>query len=117
MPNAQIHTIETSEQLDTLLKQYAAVLLLFGAPSCGVCQALKPQIADLLARDFPKMVLAYIDCEAQGEIAASYHVFSLPVVETVFYGKSFGRFSKVFSLGELKGAIARPYGLIDENQP
>ncbi|MEJ6519930.1 thioredoxin family protein [Shewanella bicestrii] len=113
MPNAPIHTIETPEQLDALLKQFAAVLLLFGAPSCGVCQALKPQIADLLAREFPQMALAYIDCEAQDEIAASYQVFSLPVVETVFYGKTFGRFSKVFSLGDLKGAIARPYELLN----
>ena len=113
MPNAPIHTIEMPEQLDALLKQFAAVLLLFGAPSCGVCQALKPQIADLLAREFPNMALAYIDCEAQGEIAASYQVFSLPVVETVFYGKTFGRFSKVFSLGDLKEAIARPYELLN----
>lgn len=113
MPNAQIHTIETPEQLDAVLKQFPAVLLLFGAPSCGVCQALKPQIADLLTREFPQMALAYIDCEAQGEIAASYQVFSLPVVETVFDGKTFGRFSKVFSLGDLKGAIARPYELLN----
>lgn len=45
MPNAVIHSIETPEQLDAVLKQYPTVLLLFGAPSCGVCQVLKPQIA------------------------------------------------------------------------
>ena len=115
MPTAVIHTIETPEQLDALLKQYPAVLLLFGAPDCGVCQALKPQIATMLAQDFPKMQLAYIDCEAQVAIAASHNVFSLPVVETVFYGRSFARFSKVFSLGDLKGAIVRPYGLLKES--
>ncbi|MEL4243522.1 thioredoxin family protein [Shewanella xiamenensis] len=113
MPTAVIHTLETPEQLDAILKQNPAVLLLFGAPSCGVCQALKPQIAAMLAEDFPRMQLAHINCEAQVELAARYQVFSLPVVETIFYGKSFARFSKVFSLGELKEAIARPYELLN----
>lgn len=113
MPTAAIHHIQTPEQLDALLEQHAAVLLLFGAPSCGVCQALKPHIAAMLAKDFPRMQLAYIDCEARVEIAARYNVFSLPVVESVFYGKPFGRFSKVFSLSDLKGAITRPYDLMD----
>lgn len=113
MPTAVIHTLETPEQLDAILKQYPAVLLLFGAPSCGVCQVLKPQIAAMLAKDFPQMQLVYIDCETHLELAARYNVFSLPVVETIFYGKSFARFSKVFSLGDLKGAIARPYKLLN----
>ncbi|MEL4249394.1 thioredoxin family protein [Shewanella xiamenensis] len=113
MPTAVIHTLETPEQLDAILKQNPAVLLLFGAPSCGVCQVLKPQIAAMLAEDFPQMQLVYIDCEAHLELAARYNVFSLPVVETIFYGKSFARFSKVFSLGDLKGAIARPYKLLN----
>ena len=87
MPTAVTHPLETPEQLDAILKQYPAVLLLFGAPSCGVCQALKPQIAAMLAEDFPRMQLAHINCEAQVELAARYQVFSLPVVETIFYGK------------------------------
>ncbi|ASK67921.1 thiol reductase thioredoxin [Shewanella bicestrii] len=114
MSHPTVHQIESRAMLDTLLNQHHAVVLLFGAPSCGVCQALKPQIADLLAREFPQMALAYIDCEAQGEIAASYQVFSLPVVETVFYGKTFGRFSKVFSLNDIRHAIARPYSLVSQ---
>ena len=87
MPNAVIHSIETPEQLDAILKQNPAVLLLFGAPSCGVCQVLKPQIAAMLAKDCPQMQLVYIDCETHLELAARYNVFSLPVVETIFYGK------------------------------
>lgn len=113
MPTAVTHPLETPEQLDAILKQYPAVLLLFGAPSCGVCQVLKPQIAAMLAKDCPQMQLVYIDCETHLELAARYNVFSLPVVETIFYGKSFARFSKVFSLGELKEAIARPYELLN----
>ena len=104
--------IDSPEMLESLLTEHAAVLLLFGAPHCGVCQTLKPRIAKMLAQAFPLMQMAYIDCQAQAEIAASHNVFTLPVVESVFYGKTFGRFSKVFSLADIKEALARPYGLI-----
>lgn len=103
--------IDSPEILESMLTEHAAVLLLFGAPDCGVCQTLKPRIAEMLAQEFPLMRMAYIDCQAQGEIAASRNVFALPVVECVFYGKTFGRFSKVFSLADIRGALARPYAL------
>lgn len=115
MSHPTIYHIESRAMLDSILNKHYAVLLLFGAPDCGVCQTLKPRIAEMLAQEFPLMRMAYIDCEAQVAIAASHNVFSLPVVETVFYGRSFARFSKVFSLGDLKGAIARPYGLLKES--
>ncbi len=115
MATMQTDIIEMNspKMLESLLTEHAAVLLLFGAPDCGVCQTLKPRIAEMLAQEFPLMRMAYIDCEAQAEIAASHNVFALPVVECVFYGKIFGRFSKVFSLTDLKEAIARPYALMD----
>ncbi|MCU7964216.1 thioredoxin family protein [Shewanella sp. SW32] len=103
--------IDSPEILESMLTEHAAVLLLFGAPDCGVCQTLKPRIAELLVQEFPLMRMAYIDCQAQGEIAANRNVFALPVVECVFYGKTFGRFSKVFSLADIRGALARPYAL------
>lgn len=112
MPTAAIHIIEAPVQLEALLTQNAAVLLLFGALNCGVCQTLKPRIAEMLSQEFPLIQMAYIDCEAQAEIAASHNVFCLPVVECVFYGKTFGRFAKVFSLADIRGALARPYALI-----
>lgn len=112
MPTAAIHIIEAPVQLEALFTQNAAVLLLFGAPNCGVCQTLKPRIAEMLSQEFPLIQMAYIDCEAQAEIAASHNVFCLPVVECVFYGKTFGRFAKVFSLADMRGALARPYALI-----
>ncbi|WP_372932212.1 thioredoxin family protein [Shewanella putrefaciens] len=112
MPTAAIHIIEAPVQLEALLTQNAAVLLLFGAPNCGVCQTLKPRIAEMLSQEFPLIQMAYIDCETQAEIAARYNVFCLPVVECVFYGKTFGRFAKVFSLADMRGALARPYALI-----
>ena len=109
-----ITQIDSPVMLESMLTEHAAVLLLLGAPDCGVCQTLKPRIAEMLAQAFPLMQMAYIDCQAQAEIAASHNVFTLPVVECVFYSKTFGRFSKVFSLANIRVALARPYGLLQK---
>lgn len=88
-------------------------MVLFGSPDCGVCQALKPRLANMIHHDFPHMIMAYIDCQAHPDIAALHHVFSLPVVACYFQGQAFGRFSKVFSLADVKAAIMRPYELLN----
>lgn len=105
--------IHCATELSQLLQQNNAVLLLFGATHCGVCQSIKPRIGDMLRDEFSQMKWAYIDCHAHPAIAAAHHVFSLPVVELYFQGQAFGRFSKVFSIRELKEAIARPYYMLD----
>ena len=100
-------------ELQQILTQHQAVMILFGAPSCGVCQSIKPRLTAMLSDHFPKMLFIYIDCAAQPDIAASHNVFALPVVELYFQGQAFGRFSKVFSMVEVKEAITRPYSMLD----
>ncbi|QYJ78395.1 thioredoxin family protein [Shewanella acanthi] len=112
MNTQSIHQIDSMEHLTSLINMHSALLLLFGSQDCGVCQNLKPRIADMLAAEFPLMQMAYIDCTQHSEIAAEYQVFSLPVVECLFEGKSFGRFAKVFSLNDLRSAIERPYSFL-----
>lgn len=106
-------TIDSQTALDQLLEQQEALLLLFGAPNCGVCQTLKPRIAAMLHKEFPRMQSAYIDCLYLPAVAAAHKVFTLPVVELYFQGKPFARFSRVFSLRDLIDAIERPYSLMD----
>ncbi|CAM3929486.1 thioredoxin family protein [Shewanella aquimarina] len=107
-----LHT-DSLAALHADLKTQQAVLLLFGAPDCGVCHSIKPRLKQLLETEYPKMQLCYIDCAEQGEIAAAHRVFTLPVVELYFHGQPFERFIKVFSMAEVREAIARPYQLLD----
>lgn len=104
--------VNKAADLEKFINQQDAVMLLFGAPSCGVCQSIKPRLTAMLSDNFPKMRLVYIDCNAQPDIAAHHNVFSLPVVELYFQGQAFGRFSKVFSIVDVKEAIARPYNML-----
>ena len=100
-------------ELQQVLTQHQAVMLLFGASSCGVCQSIKPRLATMLSDHFPKMKFIYVNCMTLPDIAANHNVFALPVVELYFQGQAFGRFSKVFSMVDVKEAIARPYSLLD----
>ena len=52
------------DALDALLAAQPAVLVYFSTPDCRVCQALRPKVAELLARDFPRLSGLYVDCAA-----------------------------------------------------
>ncbi|EMP56305.1 hypothetical protein MSNKSG1_10538 [Marinobacter santoriniensis NKSG1] len=104
----------SEEALSDLLQSNPAVLVLFGGPHCGVCQALKPQLEKLVSDEFPKLTTAYIDCqEAATAVCAARGIFSLPVVQLWFGGQRFAEFVRVFSMGEVRSALERPYRLMD----
>lgn len=98
------------DQAELSRHRQGAVLLLFGGQACGVCQALKPKLEALLVDEFPALESCYIDCQgAASGLCAQEGVFSLPVVQVWFGGRKFAEFGRVFSLGQLREAIARPY--------
>ena len=103
----------SEEALSELLEANPAVLLLFGGASCGVCQAIKPQLEKLASEEFPRLVTAYIDCQATaGSLCAAREIFTLPVVQLWFEGQRFAEFARVFSIGDVRAALERPYGLL-----
>ena len=96
-----------------MLQSHPAVLLLFGGKHCGVCQAIKPQLETLVRDEFPELLAVYIDCQEQaGALCAARSIFALPVVQLWFEGRHFESFAKVFSLGQIRAAVARPYQLL-----
>lgn len=106
----------SEETLADLLKSSPAVLLLYGGATCGVCQAIKPRLEALANEEFPKLATAYIDCqEAAGPLCAAQGIFSLPVVQLWFDGQRFAEFARVFSIGDVRSALERPYELMTQN--
>lgn len=106
-------SISNQNQLDALLANHSAVLVLYGGQGCGVCQALKPQLQRLLAEQFPYMQACYIDCQKRGSaLCAQQRIMALPVVQIWFAGSRFTEFFKVFSLADIKAALERPYSLL-----
>ncbi|PPI80443.1 thioredoxin [Marinobacter flavimaris] len=110
-----MHKVCSEEALSALLQSSPAVLLLYGGANCGVCQAIKPRLETLASEEFPKLVTAYIDCqEAAGPLCAARGIFSLPVVQLWFDGQRFAEFARVFSIGDVRAALERPYGLMTQ---
>ena len=102
--------ISSEEGLAEVIRAHSAVLVLFGGRHCGVCLAVKPQLEKLATDEFPGLVTAYIDCqETAGAICAARGIFSLPVVQLWFEGQRFAEFARVFSIGEVRSAVERPY--------
>lgn len=103
-----MQTIHDPAELEK--RKQGAVLLMFGGESCGVCRALKPKLEAMLADEFPALESCYLDCQgAASALCAQEGVFSLPVVQVWFDGRKFAEFGRVFSLGQLREAIERPY--------
>jgi thioredoxin 1 len=96
-----------NEQTIEQLKTTQAVLLLFGGPQCGVCQAIKPKFESLFASRHPEIVLVYVDCVYSPAICAQHGVFSLPVVQFYIEGHLYLERSRSFSLVELSNQVER----------
>ena len=55
------------------------ILLYFGATWCGPCKKLKKDFANQeFMKNFPNMVIAYIDIDINSEISEQYKVQNLP---------------------------------------
>lgn len=93
------------------LKSTQAVLLLFGGPQCGVCQAIKPKLECLMEQHYPEIAMVYIDCKDSPDICAQHGVFSLPVVQLYIEGHLYLERGRSFSLVELGADIERIYSL------
>jgi len=108
-----VQKICSEEALSELVQSCPAVLLLYGGAGCGVCQSIRPRLEKLASEEFPKLVTAYIDCqEAAGPLCAARGIFSLPVVQLWFDGQRFAEFVRVFSIGDVRAALERPYWLL-----
>jgi thioredoxin-like negative regulator of GroEL len=96
-----------TEQAIEHLKATQAVLLLFGGPQCGVCQAIKPKLESLYSSRHPEVVLVYVDCVGSPAICAQHGVFSLPVVQFYIEGHLYLERSRSFSLVEFSDQVER----------
>lgn len=98
--------------LNQIVETEAAVLVLFGGAHCHVCQVIRPKLEAMLADQFPKVRLVYVDCAEQSALCAQQGVLSLPTVHVYFGGQKVGEWVRTFSLGQLSAAMARPYGIL-----
>ncbi|RMD72314.1 MAG: thioredoxin [Bacteroidetes bacterium] len=97
---------------EQLIERHPAVMVLFGGPDCGVCHAIRPKLEALVAKAFPKMQFAYIDCADDPAACARHMVFTVPVVKVWLDGRLAGEWARAFSVEAIRQALERPYELL-----
>jgi len=87
-------------------------LLVFTTPDCGVCDALKPRIAELAER-YSRLAVRYVDLEAEPAAAGQHGVFVVPVLLLFVQGRETLRLARYFGMHELEGPVARYAELLE----
>jgi len=113
--NTAMHEVTDIEELDKL-KTTGAVFILFGGKQCNVCHAIRPQLENMLASQYPDITSVYIDSEASPDICAQYSVFTLPVVQFYIDSMKITEFARSFSIEQLTQSMQRSYSMWHENQ-
>ena len=89
-------------------------MVYFSHEQCNVCKVIKPNIAEMLGEDFPKMKLVYVDTVKAPEIAGQNSVFAVPSIVCFFVGRETFRKSRNIGIDELAQKIKRPYNMVFE---
>ena len=101
-------------QFGGFIRDHSAAALWFSAPDCSVCRVLLPKVAEMLEQEFPRLVLARVDCAASPALAAARGVFTIPTLLLFFDGRETQRLTRNFSLGQIRESLVRPYRLLFE---
>lgn len=107
-----METIRSLEEFTAAIENNRAVLAYFSTESCSVCHVLKPKVQQMIARDFPQIIVIYIPLDQQPEIAAQNRIFTAPTVLVFFEGKETIRKSRTFGIDQLNAEIQRPYSIV-----
>ncbi len=102
--------ISSTEQFQQNI-QKGASLVIFGGENCGVCQSIKPKLAQLIEDQFPNFEVIYVDCEKSANICAQEGVFTLPVIKLYIDGQMHLEQVRHINLRGLTTQLERLHGL------
>jgi thioredoxin-like negative regulator of GroEL len=104
--------IRSLNEFNQVLDDNDAVLGYFSNETCNVCKVLKPQIYEMIQKNYPKIKSIYIDISKVPEISAQNSIFTIPTIVVYLAGKETFRKSRHIGVEELKDAIERPYQIM-----
>ena len=104
--------IKTFDEFQNLKENEKALLGYFSTDACNVCKVLKPKVAELIQKKFPRIKLAYIKSDKNPEVAGQHQVFAAPTIIIFFDGRENIRRSRNIGIDELQREIDRPYTML-----
>lgn len=108
--------VTSTEEFEKLCRDEDAILFYFSHDTCNVCKVLKPKLAEMLDKHFPKIKRFYADTKNYPDIAGQNRIFAVPTILIWFGGREYLRKSRNISLDELAQEIERPYKMLVSGQ-
>lgn len=98
--------IHTMRELEKFRASQNLVLLYLSGNNCGLCQAVRPKILEIL-QDHPEVLALELNTHEDRELAAQLSVFTIPAILVYAGGREAIREARYFSLVELRRRIER----------
>lgn len=102
----------TGNDIRSVVEGTDMVLLYFSRPDCGVCDALRPRVDELL-QDYPAVDAWFVDLDAHPTLAGEFSIFTIPGVVLFVQGRETVRYARYLSIDQLEESISRYYELLD----
>jgi thioredoxin-like negative regulator of GroEL len=93
-----------AEQLFDKINNSETLLAYFSFPQCSVCFSLLPKVENLL-KDFATVDFLYVNTREFPAVSGQYLVFAAPTVMLFSNGREVARWSRIFSVDDVRGAL------------
>ena len=104
-------SLSSLEDLKEKTAASAPCLVYFSHHQCNVCKVLRPKVRDLIANNFPEMMLYYVNTIEHPEMAGQFSVFSVPTILVFFEGREYIRESRHVHLNTFEERLEKLYRL------
>lgn len=95
--------------LKSVIDKAPGIMVYFKNEQCGPCQVLRPQVEELVKKEFPQLEFQIVDTLENPLLTGEFNVYSNPTILVYFDGKEYLRKSKYIGISELENDIRRIY--------
>ena len=99
-------------EIGEFIKDNLISIVYFSGSTCGACDAIKEKILYIINEDYPKVKFLEVNAVENPEVAATYNIFSLPILLLFVNGKETLRLGRYFDMLDFKKSIDRYYNMI-----
>ena len=98
-------------EIKEFIKKNQISIIYFSGSTCGACDVIKEKVLHII-KDYKEIRFMEINAVENKEVAASYNIFSLPILLLFVNGKETLRIGRYFDMLDFKNSIDRYYNMI-----